>query len=65
VIESHSVGPDGPYLTSREVADLLRLRSIRQVDRLRKDGRFPGCVKPGRWWLYPQSDVTAYMRGVQ
>ncbi len=48
------------YLTSREVAEILRIHP-RSVTRFIKEGRL-GAVKVGKFWRIPREQLDAFIK---
>lgn len=54
--------PQG-YVTSQEAIEIIGI-SYRHLWRLREQGRFPGAIKPGRYWFFPRKEVEKHARHV-
>ena len=53
------INPPEGFVTSREAIEIMGI-SYRHLWRLRESGRFPGAVKPGRFWFFPKEEVEQY-----
>lgn len=49
------------YLTTAEVAAVLRLTTTATVSAYAREGRFPGAFQVGTDWRIPQSGLDAYI----
>ena len=50
------------YMDASDAADILGIKRAR-ISQLCNEGRFPGQVKIGHFWLIPRAAVAGYTRG--
>lgn len=50
-----------PLLTTKEVADLLRIEPETVLDRMRR-GEIPGAIRPGRHFLFRRDQLLEWIR---
>lgn len=50
------------YIDASDAADILGIKRAR-ISQLCNEGRFPGQVKVGHFWLIPRASVAGYTRG--
>lgn len=50
-----------PLLTTKEVANLLRIEPETVLDRMRR-GQLPGAVRPGRHYLFRRDRLLQWIR---
>jgi hypothetical protein len=57
----HDLDPEGPDLTTAEVAKRLRIRSPRSVHAYIRKQRFPNAYRTEGQWRIPQADLINYI----
>ena len=50
------------YVDAAKAAEMLQIKRAR-MSQLCSDGRFPGMVRVGHFWLIPRKSVEEYERG--